>query len=184
MRQRRQRPDRELSPGCFTAKSTSHGTVLSKGFAGEFHRREKRWVYRNNKRRAHKGIERQSSSIRCRQAKNVRTRHTVTVTIFDIQCIEGRFVQHRHAKHTDAKGWRGKRVRHNTIRTITKSFYPHLYSSISTRKRLYTQRSSGQAEVTRVFPSPPLRAFIFIAQRVQHSHFQAFLWSSIFIEFC
>ena len=47
-------------------------------------------------------------------------------------------------------------------------------------RRFYPQRSSGQAVVTGVVPSPPVRAFIFIAHnRVQHSH-----CSSIFIECC
>ena len=46
-----------------------------------------------------------------------------------------------------------------------------------TRRRFYPQQPSGQAVVTGV--SPPVRAFIFIAHRVQHSHS-----SSIFIECC
>ena len=58
-------------------------------------------------------------------------------------------------------------------------FFTTLLSS-STRRRFYPQRSSGQAVVTGVVPAPPrVRAFIFIARRVQHSP-----CSSIFIECC
>ena len=44
-----------------------------------------------------------------------------------------------------------------------------LSSNIHTRRRFYPQRSNGQAVVEgRVVPSPPVRAFIFIAHRVHH----------------
>ena len=49
--------------------------------------------------------------------------------------------------------------------------------SSSTRRRFHPQRSSGQAVVTGVVPSPRYVPSIFIAHRVQHSH-----CSSIFIE--
>ena len=57
------------------------------------------------------------------------------------------------------------------------SFFHHrFYSPRSTRKkRLYPQRPSGEAVVTLcLLFSPPVLAFIFIARRVQHSHFSAF----------
>ena len=59
-------------------------------------------------------------------------------------------------------------------------FWSSLLLSSSTRRRFHPQRSSGQAVVTDVVPSP-LRyvSSIFIAHRVQHSH-----CSSIFIECC
>ena len=42
--------------------------------------------------------------------------------------------------------------------------------------RMYSQRPSGQqAVVTGVFRSPPGTVFIFIAHRVRHSHFSAFM---------
>ena len=56
--------------------------------------------------------------------------------------------------------------------------YPFFSLSCLTRRRFYPQRASGQAMVTGVYPSPPpVRAFIFVAHRVQHYH-----CSSIFIE--
>ena len=51
--------------------------------------------------------------------------------------------------------------------------------SSSTRRRFYPQRSSGQAVVTGVVPSPRYVPLIFIPHRVQHSH-----CSSIFVECC
>ena len=51
--------------------------------------------------------------------------------------------------------------------------------SSSTRRRFYPQRSSGEAVVTGVVPSPRYVPSIFVAHRVQHSH-----CSSIFIECC
>ena len=60
------------------------------------------------------------------------------------------------------------------------SFLTSLLLSSSTCTISYPQRSSGQAVVTGVFPSPPRYVpSIFIAHRVQHSH-----CSSIFIECC
>ena len=59
-------------------------------------------------------------------------------------------------------------------------FLSSLLLSSSTRGRFYPQRSSGQAVVTGVIPSPPRYVHsIFITHRVQHSH-----CSSIFIECC
>ena len=60
-------------------------------------------------------------------------------------------------------------------------FQSSLLLSSLTRKRFYPQRSSGQAVVRGVVPSPPPRYVpsTFIADRVQHSH-----CSSIFIECC
>ena len=53
--------------------------------------------------------------------------------------------------------------------------YHYFLLSSSTRMRFYPQGSSGQAVVTGVFPfSRPVRTFIFVAHRVQHSHFSAF----------
>ena len=65
--------------------------------------------------------------------------------------------------------------------THSRQFFPITFTfSSSTRKRFYPQRSSGQAVVTGVVPSPPRYVpSIFIAHRVQHSH-----CSSIFIECC
>ena len=55
-----------------------------------------------------------------------------------------------------------------------------LLLSSSTRRRLYPRRSSGQAVVTGVVPSPPRYVpSSFIAHRVHNSH-----CSSIFIECC
>ena len=52
----------------------------------------------------------------------------------------------------------------------------HFLPSSSTCKEVFTlKRSSGQAVVTGAFPSPPpVHAFIFIANRKQHSHISAF----------
>ena len=58
-------------------------------------------------------------------------------------------------------------------------FLSSLLLSSSTRRRFYPQRSSGQAVVTGVVPSPLCVPLNFIAHRVQHSH-----CSSIFIECC
>ena len=67
----------------------------------------------------------------------------------------------------------------STMDTFFFSF-KSLSLSSSTRKRLYPQRSSGQAVATGVVPFPPRDVpSIFIAHRVQHSH-----CSSIFIECC
>ena len=50
-------------------------------------------------------------------------------------------------------------------------FFGSLLLSSSTRRRFYPQRSSRQAVVTGVVPSPPWHVpSIFIAHRVQHSH--------------
>ena len=63
---------------------------------------------------------------------------------------------------------------------ILRSIYlSSLWLSSSTRRRFYPQRSSGQAVVTGVVPSPLCVPLNFIAHRVQHSH-----CSSIFIECC
>ena len=59
-------------------------------------------------------------------------------------------------------------------------FLTSLLLSSSTRWRFYPQRSSGQAVVAGVVPSPPRYVpSIYVAYRVQHSH-----CSSIFIEGC
>ena len=62
---------------------------------------------------------------------------------------------------------------------FTYFFLSSLLLSSSTRRRFYPQRSSGQAVVTGVVPSPRYVPSNFIAHRVQHSH-----CSSIFIECC
>ena len=48
-------------------------------------------------------------------------------------------------------------------------YFLNLFLSSSTRGRFYALRSSGQAVVTGVVPSPRYVPLIFIAHRVQHS---------------
>ena len=69
-------------------------------------------------------------------------------------------------------------VEHRSAQTFF-CFVSKLLLSSSTRRRFYPQRSSGQAGGHRCRPFPPVRAFIFIAHRVRHSH-----CSSILIECC
>ena len=61
--------------------------------------------------------------------------------------------------------------------------FPSSLLSSSTRKRFYSQRPSGQTGHMCFLLSPPIRTFLFMAQRVQHfqsSVFHACRFSSIF----
>ena len=88
-------------------------------------------------------------------------------------------------KHADEHAWPCLTSHIRVIFAVRLCYYflffvlSSLLLSISTRRRFYPQRSSGQAVVTGVVSSPPRYVPSIFAHRVQHSH-----CSSIFIERC